>query len=177
MSELTPYQHNFLKQLPHLAPLDPRERAVTPLTSEAMGLFVGAAALLLGPSMTPKPCLIAALHEPGDDDALTIDGQIVQFAGQRPRVDLLWLRQKNEAELEAERQERARYLLAHANQFAAHESVVPMRLPQLWPFEIMRAEKVPHNIDAEQACLLADGNTQNLVNCFRYVAVHSMQAR
>jgi hypothetical protein len=176
VSELTPYQHEFLRQLPHLERID-AQQPPTPLDAEKMGLFVGAAALLLGPTMTPTPCLISALHQPGDDDALTIAGQIVQFAGLRPRVDLLWLRQKSETELEAERRERATLLTAHAEQFAAHESVVPMQLPQLWPFEIMRAEKVPHNIDAEQACLLADGNTNNLVNCFRYVAVHSMQAK
>lgn len=184
------YRPQFLSQLPHMPIVfdnDPEKRArdsaererqrAERLSVDRSGLHVGAVAILIAPSLAnPTPCLICAVHEPHDDDALTVNGQIVQFAGLRPRIDVLWLRQKDDAELDAERVARGEMLLKHANRYAAHENAPPLNLPQTWPFEIMRAEKVPHKIDAERACALADGNTQNLVNCAFYVAVYGMQA-
>lgn len=43
------------------------------------------------------------------------------------------------------------------------------------PFRILHVEKVIHRADAERACLLADGHTQNLVNITYYLAITEMR--
>lgn len=43
------------------------------------------------------------------------------------------------------------------------------------PFRILHVERVIHRADAERACLLADGHTQNLVNITYYLAITEMR--
>lgn len=181
------YRPEFLSQLsrsPKLFPLptpaqiaEAEQRRVERLSIDASGLYVNAVCIVFAPALaTPVTALICALHDASDDDALTIDDKIVRFAGVRPRVDAIYLREKSTDELERERSQRADLLLEHAARFSAHENVPPLVLPQIWPFETLRVEKVPHKIDVERACLQADGDTRNVVNCPFYVAVHSLQA-
>lgn len=53
-------------------------------------------------------------------------------------------------------------------------AVVPTDDPE--EIQVLTITHVPHRIDAESACMLADGNTRNLINVTYYVAIHSMQA-
>lgn len=180
------YKRRFLDALPNLRSVWPPQRQPesvassddVPLTASEMGLTPGFVAILLPPAnQKPIPCLVTRVYDPASDDAQTIDGKIVTFQGVRPRVDLLWITEKSADEIAREHARVSELRRAHMLKFAAHEAVPAFEPPPVYNFEITRAEKVIHRVDAERACMIADGNTTNLVNVYSYVVVHSLDAR
>lgn len=139
--------------------VDARERETMP-NERLSGLYPGAAVILIGPSLkVATTALIERIIDPETDMTPTVTGMMIPFGGELPRIDLFYVRERTGDDVARSAPQRAQGQDAN-----------------LHPVEIIRALNVPHARDVERACLLADGNLTNVVNLYRYLIIHGVNA-
>jgi hypothetical protein len=124
-------------------------------------VFAGAGILIAVPGQPKMVVGICELvHDPSYDLAATAGGEMVLFNGMKPRITALYYAPKSAAALDRER--------LRADAGLPHD---------LNTHEYVRLKHLPHYGDVEKACVLADGNARNLVNCMYYLVVAKFEAR